>query len=260
MKTIGRVQRKRVAWLLAAGFATVMATSAVHAKARIDGSWVLEKQQLLLAPANGGPVPFTEEGRKLYEQNKAAARSGDYSFDETVERCASPGMPRAMLSPNRFVIIERPGKVLFLFEWNRLFRQIDMRDDTTIENSKALDALGTLNGFNLYAQEEIVGSQMGHAHGGWHGDALVIETGKFVDGKLLDGLIQVSDELKLSERLRLRGRNTLEHRITISDSVTFTQPWEVVLTYSRQPQTEDQTEDVCLERKQAGESPWPKPL
>lgn len=34
--------------------------------------------------------------------------------------------------------------------------------------------------------------------------------------------------------------------------------WEVVLTYSRRP-GEVLTEDVRLERKQAGESPWPKP-
>jgi hypothetical protein len=41
--------------------------------------------------------------------------------------------------------------------------------------------------------------------------------------------------------------------------VTFTKPWDAVLTYSRLPD-EEMKEDVCLERKQAGESPWPKPL
>lgn len=242
---------------LLVGFALAMVITGVgHAKTGIEGTWMLEKPQLLLMPAGSAPIPFTEEGRKLYEQNKAAARSGDHGFDETIERCASPGMPRAMLSPNRFVIVERPGKMLFLFEWNRLFRQIDMRDDATIENSKALDAPGTLNGFNLYAQEEIVGSQMGHARGGWQGDTLVVETGKFVDGRLLDGLIPASDQLELSERLRLRGRNTLEYRLTITDPVTFTKPWEVLITYKRQ-RDEVFAEDVCLERKENGESPWP---
>lgn len=256
MKTMGRIRGKRMAWLLAVSFVAAMAVGVVQAKAGIDGTWVLEKPQLLLTPADGGPVPFTEEGRKLYEQNKAAARSRDYSFDETINSCASPGVPRAMLSPNRFMIVERAGKVLFLFEWNRLFRQIDMRDDTTIENSKALDDSGTLNGFNLYAQEEIVGSQIGHARGVWQGNTLAVETSRFVDGKLLDGLIQTSDELKLSEHFRLRGRNTLEYRFTIADPVTFTQPWEAVLIYKRQ-RDEVFAEDVCLERKKAGEAPWP---
>lgn len=100
---------------------------------------------------------------------------------------------------------------------------------------------------------------MGHARGRWEGDVLVVEVNELADYKLIDGLIQTSDELKLVERFRLRNKNTLEHRITISDSITFTQPWEVVLTYSRQPD-EALTEDVCLERKHAGESPWPKPL
>jgi len=57
----------------------------------------------------------------------------------------------------------------------------------------------------------------------------------------------------------LKDKNTLEHRITISDPTTFTKPWDVVLTYRRQPD-EAMAEDVCLERKHAGEPPWPKPL
>jgi hypothetical protein len=88
---------------------------------------------------------------------------------------------------------------------------------------------------------------------------LVVETKEFADYKLIDGLVQTSDALKLVERLRLKDKNTLEHRITISDPATFTKPWDVVLTYNRQPD-ESMTEDVCLERKQAGESPWKKPL
>lgn len=255
MKTINHSLARSLARLLAGVTIAIAITGVGHAKTSIDGTWLIEKPQQLLMPAGNAPIPFTEEGRKLYEQNKAAAQSGDYSFDETIARCASPGMPRAMLSPSRFVIVERPGKMLFLFEWNRLFRQIDMRDDATIENSQALDQPGMLNGFNLYAQEEIVGAQMGHARGRWQGGTLAIETGKFMDGKLLDGLVQVSDELKLSERLRLRGPNTLEYRLTITDPVTFTQPWAVVITYKRQ-RDDVFAEDVCLERKEKGAPTW----
>lgn len=98
---------------------------------------------------------------------------------------------------------------------------------------------------------------MGHARGRREGDVLVVEASEFADYKLIDGLIQTSDELKLVERFRLKDKNTLEHRITISDPVTFTKHWEVTLTYRRLPD-EAMTEDVCLERKQASEFPWPK--
>jgi hypothetical protein len=133
-----------------------------------------------------------------------------------------------------------------------------MRDDATIENSQAMP--GTANfAFDLYGLENTVGAQVGHARGHWQGSTLVAETEHFTDYKMFDGLIQTSDELKLTERFRLKDRNTLEYRVTIVDPVTFTQPWETVLTYKRQPDTSF-PEDLCIERKRVGESPWPKPL
>ena len=272
----------------------------VQAKPNMDGAWKLSKPQTLLAPANGEPIPFTAEGKKIYDQNKASAQQGKFDFDEVMDRCASPGMPRIMLSPNQFKLFDRPGMVMFKFEWNRLFRQVDMRDDATIENSKPVPRKGgpafpgapggfppggppgaggpggaaggppggppgagapggAAGGGDPLDVEALIGSQMGHARGRWEGDVLVVETTEFAEYKLIDGLIQTSGELKLAERFRLKDKNTLEHLITISDPVTFTKPWEVMLTYRRLPD-EAMTEDVCLERKQAGESPWPKPL
>jgi hypothetical protein len=162
-----------------------------------------------------------------------------------------------MLAPKRFRIFERPGKVMFLFEWNHLIRQIEMRDAATIENSKALD--GTENfAFDLYGLENTVGAQVGHARGRWEGRTLVAETDHFVDFKMFDGLIQTSDQLKLTERIRRKDGNTLEYRATITDPATFSKPWETVLTYKRQSDA-PLAEDLCQERKRNGESPWPKP-
>lgn len=226
------------------------------AKPNLEGTWKLSKPQTLLTPANGEPVPFTDAGRQLYEQNKAAAGKGDYSFDETIDRCASPGMPRVMLAPKRFKIFDMPGKITFIFEWNRLFRQIDTRDDATIENSKPVP--GSPEGFpSRFASQKVVGTQMGDARGRWDGEILVVETQHFGDYKLLDGLIQTSDALTLSERFRLKGKNTLEHRITITDPTTFARPWETVLTYERQAAA-DFAEDICMERQKQGEAIWPK--
>jgi len=252
-----KTNRHNRIWALLTTSALLMGATASHAKSILEGTWLLSKPQTLLVPADGSPVPLTEAGRKTYEQNKTSAQGGDFAFDETMQLCASPGMPRLMLSPKRFRILERPGKVMFLFEWNHLFRQIDMRDDATIENSKALD--GTENfAFDLYGLEKDVGAQVGHARGRWEGSTLVAETDHFVDAKMFDGLIQTSDQLKLTERFRLKDRNTLEYRVTSADPATFTQPWEAVLTFKRQPEVPF-AEDLCQERKRNGESPWPKP-
>jgi hypothetical protein len=252
-----KANRHNRIWAVLTTAALSLGAVASHAKSNLEGSWLLSKPQTLLAPVDGSPVPFTEAGRKIYERNKASARGGDFAFDQTMQRCASPGIPRLMLAPKRFRIFERPGKVLFLFEWNHLVRQIDMRDDATIENSKALN--GTENfAFDLYGLENTVGAQVGHARGRWEGSTLVAETDHFVDLKMFDGLIQTSDQLKLTEHIRLKDGNTLEYRATITDPATFTKPWDTVLTYKRQPDA-PLAEDMCLERKRNGESPWPKP-
>lgn len=253
-----KANRHNRTWAMLTTAVLLMGAAVSHAKSNLEGTWLLSKPQTLLVPADGSPVPFTEAGRKIYEQNRTSAQGGDFAFDQTMQRCASPGIPRLMFSPKRFKIFERPGKVLFLFEWNHLFRQIDMRDDATIENSKALD--GTENfAFDLYGVENTVGAQVGHARGRWEGRTLVAETDHFVDYKMFDGLIQTSDQLKLTERIRLKDGNTLEYRATIADPATFTKPWDAVLTYKRQPDA-PLAEDLCLERKRNGESPWPKPL
>jgi hypothetical protein len=238
--------------------AFLLGAATSHAGPNLEGTWLSGKSQTLLVPADGSPVPFTDAGRKLYEQNRASARRGDFSFDLTLQRCSSPGIPRLMFSPRRFKLFVRPGKVLFLFEWNHLIRQIDMRDDGTIANSSALGHTGNM-AFDLYGLEDTVGAQTGHARGHWQGGTLVAQTDHFVDGKMFDGLIQTSDQLKLTERIRLRDANTLEYRVTISDPATFTRPWDAVLAYKRQPDA-PLAEDLCLERRRKGESPWPKPV
>jgi len=294
----------QVRTVLFCAVAAVAISGNVQARPNLDGAWRLSKPQVLLTPANGESIPFTPEGKKIYEDNKASAQKGKFGFDEVMERCASPGMPRIMLSPNPFKIFDRPGVVMFNFEWNRLFRQVDMRDDATIANSKAVPrtdrpafpgapggpppggppraggpggppaggppvgppaaggpggGAGGAPGDPIDDTEALLGTQMGHARGHWEGDTLVVETKELADYKLIDGLVQTSDALTLVERFRLKDKNTLEHRITISDPATFTKPWDAVLTYKRQPD-EAMTEDVCLERRKAGESPWPKPL
>jgi hypothetical protein len=245
-------------WAALTTVALLLGTATVHAKSNLEGTWLLSKPLTLLVPADGSPVPFTEEGRKTYEKNRASAQGGDFSFDQSIQRCASPGIPRLMFSPKRFKVFERPGKVLFLFEWNHLFRQIDMRDDATIASSAALDNTGNF-AFDLFGLEETVGAQVGHARGRWEGLTLVAQTDHFVDFKMFDGLIQTSDQLQLTERIRLKDANTLEYRATIADPATFTKPWDAVLTYKRQPDA-PLAEDLCLERKRKGEQTWPKPL
>jgi hypothetical protein len=63
-----------------------------------------------------------------------------------------------------------------------------------------------------------------------------------------------SDELVMTEHLRLRDDNTLENRIRFEDPLTFSRPWETVVTYHRQAGARLK-EDVCLDRIKQGLPP-----
>jgi hypothetical protein len=222
----------------------LLIANAVHAAApSLEGVWTLVRPQTLLTPADQKAIPFTDQGREQYEQNKALAAKGDYSFDATMSRCSSPGLPRLMLSPEPFKIIQRPEIVAITFKWNHLLRQINLRQGPPLIRASDEDALPTTQGTTK-------------AH--WEGSTLVTHSTNFSSNKLLDNLLPSGDELELTEHIQLRDKNTLIDRITISDPENFTRPWDVVLTYKRLAEdTFPFAEDVCLDRKDAGQSPWP---
>jgi hypothetical protein len=203
----------------------------------LEGTWRISVAQGSFSP-DSGAIPFTETGRKRYEENRLSLGKGNYgAYDMANARCASPGLPRLMLTPDRFRIWQRPGVIQFHFEWNRLTRQVILGD---------LIPQVRIGGISPQ-DEELVGRAVPLAKGSWQGDTLVVLSEGFDDTTLVDNLVPHGRRLKLTERIRLKTRNTLEDRIRIEDAEYFTQPWEAVVTYSRQAD-EAFPEDVCLDR------------
>lgn len=214
----------------------------------IDGTWKIAAEQHSFEP-EGGAIPFTPEGREQYEANRAHREARDFeAYDYTISRCASPGLPRLMLTPDRFRIFQRPGHVLIQFEWNRLYRQIDLGalPQPQLRVADDLPLLGA-------GDEALVGRAIPISRGHWEGDTLVVASEGFIDYTLIDDLVPHGYDLKLTERIRLKDENTLENHITIEDPEYFTRPWETVVTYKRQPDTAFR-EDVCLDRRDAGQA------
>ncbi|WP_428312864.1 hypothetical protein [Hydrocarboniphaga sp.] len=229
MKTKSRLFAPHRA-LLALMLLALPAINAHAAESSLDGVWKLSPAQSELQPVDGKKLPFTDGGRAQYEKNLAAAARKDYSFDATTTRCSSPGLPRLMLTPKLIRIYQRPQIVTMLFEWNRLFRQIEMRPG----KREKLDT-ATMNG---------------QSFGRWEGATLVVESYDLSERKLLDGLIPNSEKLELVERIRLRDSATLEDRITIKDPEIFSRSWDAVLTYKRQSDALFPfLEDVCLDNR-----------
>jgi hypothetical protein len=76
---------------------------------------------------------------------------------------------------------------------------------------------------------------IGDAKGVWEGDTLVVSSERISGVTLVDNIVPHGYEMKVTERFRLIDEDTLENRITIEDAEYFTQPWETVVTYKRQP-------------------------
>jgi len=237
---MGRIQR--APWFTGALFfcAAMLSFSAVAADpVNLEGMWKIAAPHGAFK-SEGGSIPFTAEGRKRYQQNKKLLAAGKFNeFDYATARCASPGVPRLMLTPERFRIWQRSGFVGIQFEWNRLYRQIDMGG--LIEQTRVGANAGVLG-----ESELLVGRAIPIAKGHWDGDTLVASTEGFADNTLLDNAVPHGYDLKTTERIRLRDQDTLEDRITIEDPEFFTKPWETVVTYKRQPD-EAFPEKVCLD-------------
>jgi hypothetical protein len=210
--------------------------------ANLEGTWKIAAPQSAFKP-EGGSIPFTAEGRKRYQQNRKLLAAGKFDeFDYATSRCASPGVPRLALTPDRFRIWQRRGFVAIQFEWNRLYRQIDL--GKLIPQRRIGEHSSQLGGGGN--DEALVGRPAPIAKGHWEGDTLVAITEGFADKTLLDNALPHGYDLKTTERLRLVNADTLENRIRIEDPEFFTKPWETVVTYKRQPD-EALPERVCLD-------------
>lgn len=233
-RAVGMSSRRALMLSAALGCLISMISTPIRAEARsIEGVWRLSVSQSVLRPVDAKPIPFTAKGQRQYDANRRAAGKGDYSFDLSKTRCASPGQPRLMLTPQPFAIFVRPRMVTVFYEWNRLFRQISIGEPL----------LNPVIGEDWWQ----FGVMQGRSRAQWKGDVLEVRTVGFAE-KLLDAFTPNSDQLELMERIRLRDANTLEDRITIMDPEMFTRSWDVVLTYTRQPdELFPFKEDVCLD-------------
>lgn len=198
---------------------------------RLAGVWLAEAPTTTLLTVEGEAPPLTPEADAVYRERIAARGAGETSFD-AVTWCASPGMPRIMLSRHPFEIVVSDRQVAFLFEWYSWFRTVDMSGAP---------------------QEALFALKMGASAGRWDGDALVIATADLSDATMLDAAgLPRSEELTLTERLSLKSDDVLSVRFTIDDPATYTRPWEAEMTYRRQPEG-SLGEYACLDRIAAGE-------
>jgi hypothetical protein len=203
------------------------ATSAV-ARPDLSGVWFVDEYHRNFLP-NEDP-PFQPWAAELFKQRQQENnnRTPDSGPDPS-EKCIPPGIPREMLQPFPWEIVYARDRVIMIFEYQSLVRQI------------FTDGRGH--------PKELEPTFMGHAIGKFEGDTLVIDTIGFNDKTWLDPMgLPHSDAMHVTERIRRVDHDTLVDEYTIDDPKAYTKPWTVTVHQRLLPDTE-LIEFICQENE-----------
>ena len=180
---------------------------------------------LIVDPPDGRLPPMTDDGKRRAaawpSTNPAVpyARAQDFNI---YDRCVTRGVLGSTF-PNIYSsgveIRQTPGLVVISYE---------MIHETRIIPLDGRPHIGSA-----------IRSYMGDARGRWDGQTLVVETTNFNGrtgslGRNGNGN-PTSEALRLVERFTRRDAQTLEYSVTVTDPVTWTRPWTVAFSLTRDP-------------------------
>jgi hypothetical protein len=185
-----------------------------------DGAW-LPRHVADLAPQ--ADVPFQPWAKLKFNENNAMQKS------ETDLRCLPPGVPRIMLMPRPFEIVQTPNRILFVYEGGaHVWRQVwtDGRAHPKDPNPNWL----------------------GHSIGHWEGDTLVVDSVGFNDKTWLDDAGHPhTEQLHVIEKFKRTDPLTMKYEVIVDDPGAYTKPWtsSSSLSFLR---GEKLAEDICLDK------------
>ena len=212
-----------------AGAAASTPAKSEDGKPYLGGVWLVEKPQAEAKTVAGKAPPLKPEAAQLYAKRKQAKASGK-GADDPVGQCLPHGIPRLLSANQPINILQKPKQITVLYQANHQSRMFYVGDPVPApENAPDV----TFDGFSV-------------AH--WDGDALVVDTVSLNDQTWLDDVgLPHSDKLRVAERYELAGADRMRVSIKLTDPDTFTAPWEMQLTYKRQPNLRFK-EDACAEK------------
>ena len=193
-------------------------------------------EQLKLFAAGSLPslLPYQPWAADLVKQRMAAQAAPPTRTEKAANidphaRCLPPNFPRAWALPQYKKIVQTPGLLVILHEFDVSYRQI-----FTDGRPLPVDPQPSWNGYSS---------------GSWVGDTLVVDTIGFRDDLWLDIMGNpLTEAAKVTERIRRINYGTLEIQVTVNDPKAYTKAWTVRLNQSIVLDTE-LLDEVCLENE-----------
>jgi hypothetical protein len=170
-----------------------------------------------------GKIPYLPDALKQRDANFKNRVTADPSAN-----CYQAGVPRAVLLPTPFQIVQSVGNLAIVYTDNHAYRIVDA---ASIPHDDGIDFF------------------MGDSRGHWEGDTLVVDVTDLGDQTWLDEAGNFhSDELHVVERYTLLSADTMRYEARLEDPKTYAKPWSIrLLLYRDKAPGARITEDECLE-------------
>jgi len=179
--------------------------------------------------AKGDPL-MTPWAKAQYELAKPSFGPKAVLLSETndpVYKCFPPGVPRIYFHPFPLQIVQIPGQVILMYEYDHTVRHVFTDGRKHPEDAEP--------------------TWLGHSIGQWEGETLVVDTVGFKDKTWIDRLGHAhSDQLHTIERLHRTAANNMQIDVTIEDPKAYTQPFSVTFNMRFEPKW-DTAEMYCID-------------
>ena len=193
----------------------------VDGKPDLQGIWMTRN-------AAAFDVGEVAEGHQIPYLPEALEREQKGDRVDPIAHCAMPGVPRITYMPFPFKIMQRPGYVVFLYEYQHDHRIVP----TTLRP-------------HLEDIEFYLGDSVGH----WDGNTLVIDVTNLNDKTWLDSARHThSDALHVVERFTRTDADTIRYEALIEDPKTWSRPWKIAMPLHRMAEPGfELREQECME-------------
>ena len=202
------------------------------------------QKPMVVDPADGiiplQPWAATRRDTIIDSQNKLT------DIDPRI-KCLPAGVPRANtpIAFNTYQILQTPGYVTLLYEWNHMSRVIPLDGRPHVSPN-----------IRLF---------MGDSRGHWDGNTLVVDVTNFTNETWVGGIgapavgvpakaltngagVFHSEALHVVERFTMADADTIHYEARIEDPTVFTQPWTVAWdAFKRAPKEHMLYEYACYE-------------
>jgi hypothetical protein len=183
-----------------------LAPRTLDGKPDLQGIWMARN-------AASYDVSEVAEGREIPYLPQALEREQKGDRVDPIAHCAIPGIPRLTYMPFPFQILQRPGYVVFLYEYLHNHRIISTTPRPHLDG---------------------IDFQMGDPVAHWEGDTLVIDVTNFNDKTWFDSARHThSDALHVIERYTRASPDVILYEVTLEDAQTYSRPWKISMQLHR---------------------------